>query len=87
MIYNVCFEKMNQRIDAKHGDGHALRVEKENCIIVEDSKIGLQAATGAGMKCVITYTPSTKSQDFKDAVLVVEDLASEDITLSKLLSL
>ena len=26
--------------------------------------VGLRAAKGAGMNCVITYTPSTQSQDF-----------------------
>lgn len=44
------------------------------CVVVEDSAIGLAAASGAGMRCVITYTPSTKSQEFAAAEAVVEDL-------------
>ena len=43
-------------------------------MVVEDSAIGLAAATGAGMRCVITYSPSTKSQDFSSAEAVVKDL-------------
>ncbi|CAI5527625.1 unnamed protein product, partial [Closterium sp. Naga37s-1] len=39
-----------------------LGVPPSSCLVVEDSVIGLQAALGAGMPCVMTYTPSTKSQ-------------------------
>ena len=34
-----------------------------------------QAALGAGMPCLITYTRSTKSEDFQGAVRIVESLA------------
>ncbi|KAG6555682.1 hypothetical protein Mapa_002919 [Marchantia paleacea] len=37
------------------------------CLVVEDSVIGLQAALGAGMTCVISYTSSTSKQDFAGA--------------------
>jgi beta-phosphoglucomutase-like phosphatase (HAD superfamily) len=47
-IYNIAAQKLG--------------VEPSECVVVEDSLIGLQAALGAGMRCVITYTPSTKSQ-------------------------
>jgi beta-phosphoglucomutase-like phosphatase (HAD superfamily) len=46
-------------------------------MVVEDSLIGLQAALGAGMPCIITYTPSTKEQDFKGARAVVPELGEE----------
>ena len=32
------------------------------CMVIEDSLIGLKAALGAKMNCVITYTGSTESQ-------------------------
>ena len=34
-----------------------------------------QAALGAGMPCLITYTRSTKSEDFEGATRIVESLA------------
>ncbi|KAL3584161.1 hypothetical protein D5086_015222 [Populus alba] len=40
-----------------------LGVSERDCLVVEDSVIGLQVATTAGMSCVITYTPSTADQD------------------------
>ena len=47
--------------------GPRLGVPASRSIVVEDSLIGLQAALGAEMPCIITYTPSTKSQDFLGA--------------------
>uniref|UniRef100_A0ACD6AL07 Uncharacterized protein n=1 Tax=Avena sativa TaxID=4498 RepID=A0ACD6AL07_AVESA len=61
-----------------------LGVESKNCLVVEDSVIGLQAAKGAGMSCIITYTPSTANQDFKDAIATYPDLSNvrlEDLKL------
>lgn len=48
----------------------------KNCLVVEDSIIGLQAAIGAGMACVISYTSSTKDQDFKGAKAIYPDLSN-----------
>ncbi|KAK4394143.1 Haloacid dehalogenase-like hydrolase domain-containing protein [Sesamum angolense] len=53
-----------------------LGVSEKDCLVVEDSVIGLQAATGAGMSCVISYTPSTASQDFSDAIAIYPDLSN-----------
>lgn len=47
-IYNVAAQKLG--------------LNPADCLVVEDSTIGLQAALGAGMRCIITYTPSTKQQ-------------------------
>ncbi|OAY78126.1 haloacid dehalogenase-like hydrolase domain-containing protein At4g39970 isoform X1 [Ananas comosus] len=61
-----------------------LGVQSENCLVVEDSVIGLQAAKGAGMSCIITYTSSTANQDFKDAIATYPDLSRvrlEDLKL------
>lgn len=33
-------------------------------MVIEDSIVGLKAATSAGMRCMITYTDSTASEDF-----------------------
>ncbi|XP_059432361.1 haloacid dehalogenase-like hydrolase domain-containing protein At4g39970 [Corylus avellana] len=52
-----------------------LGASPRDCLVVEDSVIGLQAATKAGMPCVITYTSSTAEQDFKDAIAIYPDLS------------
>ncbi|XP_024021939.1 haloacid dehalogenase-like hydrolase domain-containing protein At4g39970 [Morus notabilis] len=53
-----------------------LGLSGKGCIVVEDSVIGLQAATSAGMSCVITYTSSTADQDFKEAIAIYPDLSN-----------
>ncbi|KAF6134067.1 hypothetical protein GIB67_005077 [Kingdonia uniflora] len=53
-----------------------LGVLEKDCLVVEDSIIGLQAATRAGMPCVVTYTSSTANQDFKDAIAIYPDLSN-----------
>ncbi|XP_027364194.1 haloacid dehalogenase-like hydrolase domain-containing protein At4g39970 isoform X3 [Abrus precatorius] len=45
-----------------------LGVSERDCLVVEDSVIGLQAATKAGMPCVVTYTSSTAEQWLHDDV-------------------
>ncbi|MQL75309.1 hypothetical protein Taro_007682 [Colocasia esculenta] len=54
-----------------------LNVLEKNCLVVEDSVIGLQAATRAGMSCIVTYTSSTANQDFTDAIAKYPDLSNE----------
>ncbi|XP_073293544.1 haloacid dehalogenase-like hydrolase domain-containing protein At4g39970 isoform X2 [Primulina huaijiensis] len=39
-----------------------------------------KAATGAGMSCVISYTPSTANQDFKEAAAIYPDLSNVRLT-------
>uniref|UniRef100_A0A7S4FAW9 Uncharacterized protein n=1 Tax=Chrysotila carterae TaxID=13221 RepID=A0A7S4FAW9_CHRCT len=71
MIYNLAAER--------------LKLENTQCIVVEDSLVGLRAAKSAGMRCVITYTSSTEAEDFygegADAKLL--DMSS-GITVSQL---
>jgi len=45
-----------------------------------------QAATGAGMRCVITYTTGTASQDFAGAERIVGSLGDDppEVTLDSL---
>lgn len=51
-----------------------LGVSPSACLVVEDSVIGLQAALGAGMTCIITYTSSTAAQEFQGADAVLSSL-------------
>jgi hypothetical protein len=46
--------------------------------------MGAQAALGAGMRCIITYTSSTKDQDFEGAERIMESLVADDATLAVL---
>ena len=45
-----------------------------DCLVVEDSRNGLQAATAAGMKCLVTVNGLTEREDFSEAALVVSSL-------------
>lgn len=50
MIYNVAKDR--------------LKLNPDNVVVIEDSLVGLKAAKGANMKCLITYTEGTKEADF-----------------------
>ncbi|DBB17786.1 TPA: hypothetical protein ACH3X3_002818 [Trebouxia sp. C0006] len=64
-----------------------LGVQPSECLVVEDSAIGLQAAVDAGMRCIITYTNSSHSQGFSGAELIVSNLdaASHPVSIQSLL--
>lgn len=49
-IYNVAAQRLG--------------LDKTQCVVVEDSMVGLRAAKAAGMKCIITYTVQTADEDF-----------------------
>jgi beta-phosphoglucomutase-like phosphatase (HAD superfamily) len=44
------------------------------CMVVEDSRNGLLAATGAGIPTLITMSTYTAEEDFSEAVKVVPEL-------------
>jgi len=43
-------------------------------IVIEDSRNGLLAAVGAGLRCVVTVSSYTAQEDMREAVLVVSSL-------------
>jgi beta-phosphoglucomutase-like phosphatase (HAD superfamily) len=49
-------------------------VSPGQCVAIEDTCHGLQAAKTAGMACIVTPSEYTRDQDFRDADLVVADL-------------
>jgi HAD superfamily hydrolase (TIGR01509 family) len=51
-----------------------LGLRKEDTLVVEDSRNGLLAATGAGLRCLVTVNGYTRDEDFTEAVLVVSEL-------------
>jgi beta-phosphoglucomutase-like phosphatase (HAD superfamily) len=58
-------------------DAERLGVQPEECIVIEDSQIGVDAAIGAGMRCIVTYTVSTKNQAFAGAERILENLGDD----------
>jgi HAD superfamily hydrolase (TIGR01509 family) len=51
-----------------------LGVAPADAIVVEDSRNGLLAAVGAGLRCVVTLSSYTTGEDMREAVLVVTSL-------------
>ena len=51
-----------------------LGVEPSDCVVVEDSNNGVEAAWQAGMKCVVTVSGYTREEDFSHAALVLSSL-------------
>ena len=60
-----------------------LNLPAENCLVIEDSEAGLQAANQAGLKTIITVNDYTINHDFSSAIKVLNSL--EEIDLSDLL--
>ena len=56
----------------------SLGVPAPRVVVVEDSRNGLLAATGAGLACVITVNDFTADEDFSEAALVVSSLGDPD---------
>jgi HAD superfamily hydrolase (TIGR01509 family) len=51
-----------------------LAVPPSSVIVIEDSRNGLLAADGAGLRCLVTVNGYTEHEDFSQAVLVVTSL-------------
>lgn len=48
--------------------------DRAETIVIEDSRNGLLAGVGAGLRCVVTVSSYTGEEDFSEAVLVVSSL-------------
>lgn len=59
----------------------ALGVEPGQCVVIEDSPIGLRAAIGAGMRCIAIPTLSTRDADFSQAHLTLNSLQEVTVPL------
>ena len=55
-----------------------MRLEAHECLAIEDSAAGLQAARAAGIPTLITCTDYTSNQDFSGALLVINHLGEPD---------
>jgi HAD superfamily hydrolase (TIGR01509 family) len=59
-IYNLALERTG--------------AEPEDTLAIEDSRNGMLAAVGAGLRCLVTVSSYTQGEDFSEAVLVVTSL-------------
>lgn len=57
----------------------ALTLNHRDCVVVEDSRNGLLAATAAGMACIITTNALTEHEDFSEAAFVVDSLGDPGV--------
>jgi HAD superfamily hydrolase (TIGR01509 family) len=55
-----------------------LGLDPAGTLVVEDSRNGLLAATGAGLRCLVTVNGYTRDEDFTEAALVVSELGDPD---------
>ncbi|MGB3790716.1 MAG: HAD family hydrolase [Phormidesmis sp.] len=55
-----------------------LNLPPENCLAFEDTNNGLLSATQTGLKTVVTVNDYTRSQDFSEATLVINNLGEPD---------
>ena len=51
-----------------------LGVDRADTIVVEDSRNGLLAAVGAGLRCIVTLSSYTGEEDMSEALIVVSSL-------------
>jgi HAD superfamily hydrolase (TIGR01509 family) len=51
-----------------------LGLDPVDTLVIEDSRNGLLAATGAGLRCLVTVNDYTRDEDFTEAALVVSEL-------------
>jgi HAD superfamily hydrolase (TIGR01509 family) len=51
-----------------------LEIGRGDAIVIEDSRNGLLAAVGAGLRCVVTVSGYTAEEDMSEAIMVVTSL-------------
>lgn len=77
---DVTFSKPNPEIYLKCA--RLLNVNPANCIVIEDSHAGIQAAKNAGMKCIAITTTTKKNSLVKADIIVNEFKEISDILLT-----
>jgi HAD superfamily hydrolase (TIGR01509 family) len=56
----------------------AMNLDAQDCMAIEDSLQGLEAATQTGLKTVVTVNEYTQNQDFSHAILVLNHLGEPE---------
>jgi len=64
--------------DIYHYVLQAMNLSPTECLVIEDSAHGLSAAVQAGLPAIVTVNDYTRTQNFSDAVMVVNHLGDPD---------
>jgi beta-phosphoglucomutase family hydrolase len=56
-----------------------LHISPDACLVVEDSKLGVEAAKSAGMKCLGYRNPNSGNQDLSKADFATSDFSKLDV--------
>jgi beta-phosphoglucomutase family hydrolase len=56
-----------------------LKVKPSQCLVIEDSKLGVEAAKSAGMKCAGYRNPHSGDQNLSKADVIIDDFSQIDI--------
>jgi len=74
---NIIHSKPDPEIFLKAAAG--LGFKPQECLVVEDAKLGVEAAKRAGMKCIGYKNPNSGHQDLSKADLVIDSFSQFDI--------
>lgn len=74
LVTGASVDRKKPEPDVFHAAARAVGVPPSRCVVIEDTKNGLLAATAARMTCVITPTRLTAGDDFSEAALVMSGL-------------
>jgi len=61
-----------------------MNLAPQDCLVIEDSLHGLQAAIAANLNTIVTVNEYTKNQDFSQALLVLDHLGEPELPFSVL---
>ena len=74
---DITYSKPHPEIFLKAAE--RLREKPENCIVIDDSKLGVEAAKRAGMKCIGFRNPKSGNQDLSKADFITDDFTKLEI--------
>jgi beta-phosphoglucomutase-like phosphatase (HAD superfamily) len=60
-----------------------LKVNPKDCLVIEDSEVGVSSAKKAGMKCIALLHKYNKNQDLSKADLIIKSSKKIDLTSLK----
>lgn len=55
-----------------------LDLDRDKCVVVEDSNIGLTSARAAGIRCLVTKSSYTENEDFSAAQAIVPNMDDDN---------